>query len=539
MRPGARGMARSHHANDAYMAGFGSAAAAPPPARLLPQRSIPAPPPPPPPPDPLPRFSQRWRTGPRDPAGSLLSLSDRPIVAAALSGDGRTVALACLDHAAYVVGCAGTLPSRLVVGCAGAGTLPSRLATLHGARGGHAEWVTGVAFLPDDGAGGDGGGGGGCVATCAMDGQVLVWRRGGGGGAAATASRGGGGGGAGGSAPWRGSSCTALLGHFGSVSAVAAVGFNLLVSAGYDKTLRVWEVMVPRAAGAPPSRAAETPPACLAVLAGVHAAPVLLLAVPRGDELAALSRAAPSPPAPLTPVVFASGDRDGVACIWALDPVSGRVACCRLPAHAGHVTALAWALLPSTPAAAAAGAAASRDARTVLLTGGQDGHVRAWDAAACIAAACESGGRATGAGAPPPPPPGACLADVVVHAGEHGVGAVSDVAVARCGEETLVVTAGADRTLAVLDPAAGYAVRHRLSQHRDFVYSLAVAGPLVLSGGGDGTLLCHDVATGTPLWGLGANQAAVRCIVVAAGGDALVAAGDDGCVLLYDMRGAP
>lgn len=333
----------------------------------------------------------------------------------------------------------------------------------------------------------------------------------------------------GGSSPWRSSSCTALLGHFGSVSAVAAVGHGLLLSAGYDKTVRLWEV--PRHAGA--LTKAETPSACLAVLAGVHAAPVLLLAVPHGKELAALSGASSSP-SPTAPLVFASGDRDGVACIWAIDPTSGRVSCCRLPAHAGHVTALAWALLPCMPSSTAAGAASS--ACTVLVTGGQDGHIRVWDAAACIAAATESGGRAARVGSLPHD---ACHADVAVHAGERGVGAVNEIVVAQCGEEALVVTAGADRSLAVLDPAAGYAVRHRMSQHRDFIYSLVAAGPLVLSGGGDGTLLCHDVATGTPLWGLGANQAAVRCIVVAAGGDALVAAGDDGCMLLYDMRDAP
>ena len=84
------------------------------------------------------------------------------------------------------------------------------------------------------------------------------------------------------------------------------------------------------------------------------------------------------------------------------------------------------------------------------------------------------------------------------------------------------------------------------SEHADFIYSLAVWGDVCLSGGGDGMLLAHDLRTsqavkgsGGLLWGLGASsQGAVRALGVGGGGGnaaRLVAAGDDGNVLLYSF----
>jgi hypothetical protein len=82
-------------------------------------------------------------------------------------------------------------------------------------------------------------------------------------------------------------------------------------------------------------------------------------------------------------------------------------------------------------------------------------------------------------------------------------------------------------------------VRHELKGHGDFIYTLACVGGLALSGGGDGLLLAHNVASGEVLWGLGANEAAVRCIGVCATGprsrQVMLAAGDDGKALVYDF----
>ena len=65
-------------------------------------------------------------------------------------------------------------------------------------------------------------------------------------------------------------------------------------------------------------------------------------------------------------------------------------------------------------------------------------------------------------------------------------------------------------------------------------YSLTVAGPLVFSGDGAGMLLAHDIDSGKLLYGLGANEGAVRCL--GAVGDKLVAAGDDGNGLVFTFR---
>lgn len=70
------------------------------------------------------------------------------------------------------------------------------------------------------------------------------------------------------------------------------------------------------------------------------------------------------------------------------------------------------------------------------------------------------------------------------------------------------------------------------SEQRGFIYCLAVTGGLVLSGGGDGSLLCHDLGAGKLLWGLGASsQGAVRAVGVKGG--RLATAGDDGKCLVF------
>jgi hypothetical protein len=96
----------------------------------------------------------------------------------------------------------------------------------------------------------------------------------------------------------------------------------------------------------------------------------------------------------------------------------------------------------------------------------------------------------------------------------------------------LVVTAGADKTLQVLEPRAGYSRMHSL-QLPDFPYSLGVLGELALCGCGDGSCLVVDTGGGRVLYGLGANKGAVRAIEAC--GDALLCAGDDGAAVLYSF----
>jgi WD40 repeat protein len=510
--------------------------------------------------------SRQWLRGPVDPAGVLLDLSDRPVVCAAAAfgaGSGAGVVLGCTDHASYVVD-------------ARTATLA---ATLFGRACGHGEWVTGVVVLGD---------GSGRVATCGMDGRVLLWegaqvagvtasqvaagrpvgsgsaRRGGGGGSTALISRQT-------ALPpssakaWRGA-VVELPGHFGSVSLVlspqpptpqppttpdgggagggssssAAAAHplgHLLVSAGYDKTLRVWDAgcaTVRAAARGPPGKMAPAPDACVAVLRG-HAAPVLCAALQPSDGSSSGGRR----------LVVASGDRDGVVRVWCLQPSSASpdgsssngaalgCASITLAGHGGHVTALAWAR-PT-----------DRDG-WVLLSGAQDGCVRVWRLPAVYSGAA---GSPAGGGDDDGDATASCVQVLPLHASKSGTGAVNEIAVTTVpdggggsgggGVRTIVVTAGADKTLAVVDAtvSGAWVVRHRLTEHADFIYSLAVHGHLALSGGGDGTLLCQDVTTGKPLWGLGANAAAARTITVACGGDRLVVAGDDGKAIVYDFSG--
>jgi WD40 repeat protein len=365
-----------------------------------------------------------------------------------------------------------------------------------------------------------------------MDGKVIVWE-----GPGSTGGRSG----TGGSGDPR---YTELLGHYGSVSALASPcgtlgtganqavipnwtlgsllyareyprsGGHLLVSTGYDKTVRIWDT-------SPPSASA---PLQLAEMRG-HKAPILTLAL-RNPPCAQLSAAPQLPPE--HPFLALTGDRDGVAKVWDI----GAGACVgTLTGHRGHLTAATWmsnaTVFGSAQTEVAAGRGVTDDAlASVALTGAQDGHLRVWDARA-----------------------GRSQFNLELHSSTEGSGAIGDIAVTQCptngmaafeagamdgGYETLVVTAGADKTICVLDPRMGFAERHRFTEHSDFIYSLHAVGPLVFSGGGDGIMLAHDICTGRVLWGLGANMAAVRCISFV--GSMIVASGDDGKVLVYDFE---
>ena len=58
-----------------------------------------------------------------------------------------------------------------------------------------------------------------------------------------------------------------------------------------------------------------------------------------------------------------------------------------------------------------------------------------------------------------------------------------------------IVSAGADKTLCVIDPR-GFKRLGSLRHHRDFIYSLQVNGGLCFSGAGDGALMVHDLSCG-------------------------------------------
>lgn len=103
------------------------------------------------------------------------------------------------------------------------------------------------------------------------------------------------------------------------------------------------------------------------------------------------------------------------------------------------------------------------------------------------------------------------------------------------GSRQLVVTAGADQTLKVVDAAAGYKPLHTV-RLTDFPYSLAAVGDsIVVCGCGDGSVHVVDAVEGKTLYALGAGQAAVRTLEVTPAGS-LTCSGDDGCVVSYSFQ---
>eukprot|EP00501_MAST-03F_sp_TOSAG23-6_P001583 GSMAST32.ASY1.ANO1.1649.1 assembled CDS len=111
-----------------------------------------------------------------------------------------------------------------------------------------------------------------------------------------------------------------------------------------------------------------------------------------------------------------SGDRTGSAVLWDLQ--GGSVAQ-KFSNHGGHVTSCTIYSDDSMSAA------------PLYLTGAQDGYVRVWD-----------------------------------------TGAVSSI----MSSGNVVVTAGADKKIRVLDPRAGFIPRASFGHHRSFIYSLKCIG---------------------------------------------------------------
>lgn len=410
--------------------------------------------------------SPAWRTGPLDAAGRVCQLSERPLLCLAArwdpGGGGGEVVIGSSDHALYVLD---------VKSC-------TRRRTLYSKTCGHKEWVTTVTWLD-----------GGRILSGGMDGTLWLWPSGG----------------------W--SSGTELKGHAGAVSQVRALpGASVALSSSYDGTVRLWDVSRPRASQR-------------CVLAAGRA-PVLDLACTGAGTRGGGTSVEPEKVAGGS-IAVAAGDRRGSLYCWDLTAAGESAQSERSQplwrcanAHQGHVTALAWVAGRLTGTAGAndgsgggggsSGGGGGGDA--VLLSGGQDGCVRAWDL------------RAPGQGA---------VMGSQVHASPKGTGAVGSIVQAFTSSGSRIVTAGADGQLAVLDPRASLTPLHsvRLS---DFPYSLTVTSTgLALCGCGDGTVHTVDVESGETLYALGANKAAVRGIEV--GPDALVCCGDDGTAITYQF----
>ena len=176
-----------------------------------------------------------------------------------------------------------------------------------------------------------------------------------------------------------------------------------------------------------------------------------------------------------------SGDRSGMACIWDLE--GGNAS--QLKGHRGHVTALKWL-----------------DAQT-CVTGDQAGTIRLWDA------------RDT--------------RHPVQEFQAHPGGAVNDFALST----DALISTGADTKIQVLDIRSSMTSRVTWESHRDFIYTIDTLGDFVITGSGDGLMLFHNARTSKLMYGLGANQGAVRCIDATPG--YVVASGDDGNAMVFEF----
>jgi hypothetical protein len=96
----------------------------------------------------------------------------------------------------------------------------------------------------------------------------------------------------------------------------------------------------------------------------------------------------------------------------------------------------------------------------------------------------------------------------------------------------MLVTAGADKTVRIADPAVGYQEVACLPLP-DFPYHMVTVGGLALVGCGEGTLVVVGIKEGRVMYGLGANRAAVRTIDT--DGRHLLCSGDDGNAIAYEF----
>lgn len=189
------------------------------------------------------------------------------------------------------------------------------------------------------------------------------------------------------------------------------------------------------------------------------------------------------------------GDRDGS--VHVIDLEGASVLKKLTGAHKGHTTSVLGSK--------------ALESMNSFYSGGQDGVLKVWDT--------RQKGALQSLGLHIDPRSGKCGA----------VGFIRESA----EDANILVTGGADGTIKVLDKRASFGVVHSFTEHMDFIYSLHLHGQLCFSGAGNGMLHVHDWKRGKLLYGLGANQAAVRAIATTS--THLVAAGDDGGVVVYDM----
>lgn len=387
---------------------------------------------------------------------------------------------------------------------------------------GHKEWVSAVVHT----ATGD-------VASGGMDGKLCVW-------------------------PHRGGSPREVQAHAGSISAMKADAEGRVVTSGYGGALRVWDC---RGGGSSSGGGGGGwgRGGCALPLSGELSDPLL--------------------PAPCMDFAWCggrvlTGHRDGRVGVFDLETgvllVGGG---CVGGAHRGHVTTVNALVDGGGGSDTGANNGTTTTSTTTssgcFVTGGQDGFVRIWDPRVGASVANSFSGGGSGAGV-------AAVMEAPAHRGPAGVGAVGGVIAIGTGLNRLA-SFGADKRICVLEMRGGrrgrsssssstvggfgigwevsssLAIDHVFESHRDYICCMDFipadscrsssgaasggrargdGGGLLVTGGGDGVLLVHELGSQRLLYGLGCCSAgAVRCAV--AGEGRLTIGGDDGNAMLY------
>lgn len=404
----------------------------------------------------------------------------------------------CADHALYGISLSQGVKTK----------------QLYGSRSnpgaGHKEWITTVAHTAQ-----------GDIVSGGMDGRLCLW-------------------------PGQGGDPGEIQAHAGSISLVKADGEGRIVSCGYGGALRVWDC-----------RSSRRMPQLTGELCDVRLpAPCMDFAWNGANVV--------------------TGHRDGRLGLFDLE--TGTMVVCIRDAHRGHVTTVSN-LAPSP------GRGGGDRPGCCFVTGGQDGFVRIWDARVGGKGGGKSSTGGEGGGME-------YVMEAPAHRGPKGVGAVGGVIMAGEGGNRLA-SFGADRRVCILETRGGrgvgldsgkegggggrrsgsrgahdrmessaLAIEHVFDEHRDFIYCMdfvpastsrgmsgerdifgsnAVGGEeggggVLVTGGGDGMLLVHDLGSMRLSYGLGCCSAgAVRCVV--AQKDRLTVGGDDGNAMLYNFEG--
>ena len=384
------------------------------------------------------------------------------------------------DVSDLMILCTASKPGEVVVGTAdhalyslkinNRDTTRSVVTKMYPKRSGHTEWVTGVGFLADN-----------RIVSCAMDSRLCVW-----------------------SADRR--TCTDIEhAHAGSISTVVTdQKANLAITCGYDKKINVW---------------------CFGQGSG---------RIPRGPSLSLTGHENPIITLRHAYGLIASGARDGALYLWDLERQGMSN---RFRAHKGQLSCMSVLSASGYRNSSSGSSSGSSGNSCLIATGGTDGVVKLWDSRA-KSSVCNAGVHSPAA------------VSVLEGLGDYSnINDIDD----NCNNSGQVVapsdlhllSGGADNTVHLLEARMGWSPLYSWQHPKNCIYSAmtmtnsssssnrGTIDGCAFIGDGAGMLYCYDLKDGQLRYGLGASsKGAVRAVTMA--GDKIVAAGEDGNILVYD-----